>query len=106
MTSMPDDASREKTPPPSLEPLPTVGSPTADESPSPARARLKIAISVPTRTISLLGLLILIGAIVLAFAYFTVHHRTSAEIAANSNFDRMHYTIESWLKHGYFHFGG
>jgi hypothetical protein len=58
--------------------------------------------SIPTRTLPLLTLLLTVGLVILAFTYFTVHRRTAAELASNSNARRTNFSITYWVEHGYF----
>src|SRR5437763_11552927 len=54
------------------------------------------------RTAILFVIFALFGAMILTFAYATVHRRTNQELAANSLAARTHLRIGYWLEHGYF----
>lgn len=58
------------------------------------------------RSLPLSLLFFCFGAIVLAFAYATVHHRTLDELTTNSMAEREQAEISYWLSQGYFNCGG
>jgi hypothetical protein len=47
-----------------------------------------------------------LGAVILAFAYATVHRRTLDELTASSMSEREQSEISYWINHGYFNSGG
>jgi ABC-type thiamin/hydroxymethylpyrimidine transport system permease subunit len=53
-------------------------------------------------TVPLLLLFIAFGALVLAFAFATVHHHTTDELTSYWLSKREHFEINWWLQHGYF----
>lgn len=87
-----------------------------DEIPSPAEPASIIEIApppppqprplIPTRTLPLFALLFGAGAVVLIFAFLTVHRRSPQELSQNSMAQRSHFSIDYWLQHGYFRSGG
>lgn len=58
------------------------------------------------RSLPLLAVFIGFGAVVLLFAFFTVHRRTEAELIANPASFRTYYETSYWLHHGYFNAAG
>ncbi|HKR66232.1 MAG TPA: hypothetical protein VJZ00_21055 [Thermoanaerobaculia bacterium] len=104
MTITPD-APREEVPP-SLEPLLPVEDVQAEATPHEQPGLRIPPLSVPTRTVPLFCFLLAIGAMVLAFTYANVHHRTSAEMASNPGMVRTSFSINFWVERGYIRAGG
>jgi hypothetical protein len=85
-----------------------------DEIPSPVEPIQLVELTpppqprplIPTRTLPLFLLFLAVGAVVLSFAYLTVHHRSPQELSQNSMAQRSHFSIDYWLQHGYFRSGG
>jgi hypothetical protein len=56
------------------------------------------------RTIPLLALFIMVGAVMMTVAFLSVHRRQPAELAEHST--RTHTMVTRWMAEGYFHYAG
>src|SRR5688500_2685192 len=96
MTSASDDAPQ----PPAASVAEPAALPTA-----PPRGHLR-RLTIPERSFSLLLTFVAVGAVVLVFAYQTVHRREPESLAASSVAACSQFEITYWLAHGYFRPGG
>src|SRR5436305_15016492 len=58
------------------------------------------------RSLPLFLLFLSLGAVILAFAYATVHHRTLEELTSGSHAQRHDFPLPYWLRHGPCNSGG
>ncbi len=58
------------------------------------------------RTIPLLALFLLVGSLVMAVAFLTVHNRLPSELLARPGAQRAHTVVTRWMTDGYFHYAG
>jgi len=99
------DLDRVATPPeaePAVADLPTQAA-LEEELPAPPPPAPK-TIPVPTRTLPLAAVLLVIGSIAFFFCARTVHDRTSEELLLR--LQRPQQSVAYWLEHGYFSSGG
>ena len=81
-----------------VEPAIAVEEEAATSSPSPQPIR------VPTRTLPVLALLLVVASIVALFCRLTVHNRTTDQL--QHYMQRPQKSVAYWLEHGYFNSGG
>lgn len=64
------------------------------------------ALRVPVRTIPLLIMFVLVGAVILVFTLMTVNDRPAEALRSNAMAQRSHFSIEFWMQHGLLNSGG